>query len=128
MTTERVWLTDEIVEQMAGALYASHRLSRREQARAALTAVADALEGAILAPVSAAVDAWAHDRDEDASLYEHVAPILADPAAAIAKHNAAIAAKALRNAARQYEAGLRIDTIPKWLDDLAHDTEGESHE
>lgn len=34
-----------------------------------------------------------------------------------------VAAKALREAAAAYRAGIHVDSIPKWLDDLATDAE-----
>lgn len=37
------------------------------------------------------------------------------------EHDAQVAARALGDAAENYERGIHTDTIPKWLRDLAHD-------
>lgn len=78
--TAPVWLTDEIVERMCISQYVERlwnnptglhpieKAQARDRYRAALTAVADALEGAILAPVKvlhAELRDAAERRDDD---------------------------------------------------------------
>lgn len=63
----------------------------RNVARAVLTAAADALEGAILAPVAALADEWdsAHEAYTAQLLVTALRAVIADPDS-VAKHNAAI--------------------------------------
>jgi hypothetical protein len=61
-----------------------------DDARAALSAAADALEGAILAPVAALVESRLAPASPNDVLTTALRGILADSAAAVANHNAAI--------------------------------------
>lgn len=79
-------------------------------AAAALTAAADALEGAIRAEALAPVAALIEQEEERSSRWvvRRIRAVIADPDA-VAKHNAAIAAKALNDAADAWQHGQWAD-------------------
>ena len=53
---------------------------------------------------------------------EHQADMLAAAGLLVTpEHDAQVAARALREAAETYERGIHVDSIPKWLRDMAHD-------